>query len=88
MVHGGCAWTMYTDLNKTCPKDEYPLLRIDQIVDSTSGCELLCFLDAYSGYHQISMLIDDEEKTAFVTPLGVYCYIKMPFGLNNAGCTY
>jgi hypothetical protein len=52
----------YTDLNKACPKDEYPLPRIDQIVDSTSGCELLCFLDAYSGYHQISMCIDDEEK--------------------------
>jgi hypothetical protein len=52
----------YTDLNKASPKDEYPLPRIDQIVDSTSGCEFLCFLDAYSGYHQISMSIDDEEK--------------------------
>jgi len=52
----------YTDLNKTSPKDEYPLPRIDQIVDSTSGCELLCLLDAFSGYHQISMCIDDEEK--------------------------
>ena len=62
----------YTDLNKACPKDEYPLPRIDQIVDSTSGCELLCFLDAYSGYHQISMGIDDEEKTTFVTPFVVY----------------
>ena len=46
------------------------------------------FLDAYSGYHQISMCIDDEEKTTFVTPFGVYCYIKMPFGLKNAGSTY
>ena len=84
-------WRMcvdYTDLNKACPKDEYPLPRMDQIVDSTSGCELLSFLDAYSGYHQISMCIDDEEKTAFVTPFGVYCYIKMPFGLKNAGSTY
>ena len=78
----------YTDLNKACPKDEYPLPRIDQIVDSTSRYELLCFLDAYSGYHQISMCIDDEKKTAFVTPFGVYCYIKMPFGLKNAGSTY
>ena len=78
----------YTDLTKASPKDEYPLLRIDQIVDSTSGCELLCFLDAYSGYHQISMCIDDEEKTIFVTPFGVYCYIKMPLGLKNAGSTY
>ena len=52
----------YINLNKACPKDEYPLSRIDQIVDSTSRCELLCFLDTYSGYHQISMCIDDEEK--------------------------
>ena len=78
----------YTDVNKAFPKDEYSLPRIDQIVDSTSGRELLCFLDAYSGYHQISMCIDDEEKTAFVTPFGVYCYIKMPFGLKNAGSAY
>ena len=58
-------WQMcidYTDLNKACPKDEYPHPRIDQIVDSTSEYELLCFLDAYSGYHQISMCIDDEKK--------------------------
>ena len=84
-------WRMcvdYTDLNKACPKDEYPLPRIDQILDSTSRCELLYFLDAYSGYHQISMCIDDEEKTTFITPLGVYYYIKMPFGLKNAGSTY
>ena len=72
----------YTNLNKSSPKDKYPLLRIDQIVDSTSRCELLSFLDAYSAYHQISMCIDDDEKTAFVTPFGVYCYIKMPFGLK------
>ena len=78
----------YTNLNKASPKDEYPLPRIDQIVDSTSRCELLCFLDAYSGYHQISMCIDDEEKTVFVTPFGVYYYIKLPFGLKNAGSMY
>jgi len=78
----------YTDLNKASPKDEYPLPRIDQIVDSISKCELLCFLDAYLGYHQISMCIDDEEETAFVTPFGVYCYIKMPFSLKNAGSTF
>ena len=50
--------------------------------------ELLCFLDAYSGYRQISMCIEDEEKTTFVTPFGVYCYIKMPFGMKNASSTY
>jgi hypothetical protein len=58
----------YTSLNKTCPKDEYPLPRICQIVDATTSCELLSFLDAYSGYHQISLVIDDEEKTTFITP--------------------
>jgi hypothetical protein len=52
----------YTSLNKTCPKYEYPLPRICQIVDSTMSCELLSFLDAYSDYHQISLAIDDEEK--------------------------
>nr|AAR06355.1 putative polyprotein [Oryza sativa Japonica Group] len=78
----------YTDLNKACPKDPYPLPRIDQIVDSTAGCDLLCFLDAYSGYHQIRMAREDEEKTAFITPIGTYCYTIMPFGLKNAGPTF
>ena len=78
----------YTNLNKACTQDKYPLSRINQIVDSTSRCELLCFLDAYSGYHQISMCINDEGKNAFVTPFGVYYYTKMPFGLKNVGSTY
>src|SRR5438105_6814112 len=78
----------YTNLNKACPKDPFPLPRIDQIVNSTASCDLLCFLDAYSGYHQISMCREDEEKTAFVAPSGVYCYTRMPFGLKNAGPTY
>ena len=59
------------------------MLRIDQIVDSTAGCDLLCFLDAFSGYHQIKMAKEDEEKTAFLTPCSVYCYTCMPFGLKN-----
>ena len=54
----------YTNINKACPKDPFPLPRIDQIVDSTAGCDLLSFLDAYSGYHQIFMMTEDEEKTA------------------------
>ncbi|XP_066163778.1 uncharacterized protein [Oryza sativa Japonica Group] len=84
-------WRMcvdFTDLNKACPKDHFPLPRIDQLVDSTAGCELLSFLDAYSGYHQISMAREDEEKTAFITPFGVFCYVKMPFGLITAGNTF
>jgi hypothetical protein len=85
------SWRMcidYTSLNKTCHKDEYPLPRICQIVDSTASCELLLFLNAYSGYHQISLAIDNEEKIAFITPFGIFCYTKMAFGLKNRGATY
>ncbi|KAK0579223.1 hypothetical protein LWI29_022984 [Acer saccharum] len=84
-------WRMcvdFTDLNKACPKDSFPLPRIDQLVDATSGHELLSFMDAYSGYNQIRMNEDDEAKTAFITDRGVYCYRVMPFGLKNAGATY
>ena len=63
----------YTDLNETCPKDSFPLLRIDQIVDATAGHGILSFLDAFSGYHQIPMHPPDEEKTAFITPHGLHC---------------
>src|SRR5438105_360195 len=79
---------VYTDLNKACPKDPFELPRIDQVVDSTVGCELLCFLNAYSGYHQVSLNESDCIKTAFITLFGVCCYITMPFGLKNAGATY
>ena len=78
----------FTSLNTACPKDDFHLPRIDQLVHSTAGCELMSFLDAYSGYHQISMAKEDEEKTAFITPFGVYCYVKMPFRLKNVGATY
>jgi hypothetical protein len=78
----------YTSLNKACPKDEYPRPCIYQIVDSTMSCELLSFLDAYSSYHQISLAIDDEEKTAFITPFRIFCYTKIAFGLKNGGATY
>ena len=78
----------YTSLNKACPKDHFPLPRIDQIVDSTSGCEILSFLDAYSGYHQITMKESDQLVTSFSTSYGSYCYVTMPFGLKNASATY
>ena len=78
----------FTCLNKHCPKDHFPLPRIDQIIDSTAGCERLSFLDAYSGYNQIRLKEEDEAKTAFITPYGVFCYKTMPFGLKNAGATY
>jgi hypothetical protein len=78
----------YTSLNKAGPKDEYPLPHICQIIDSMTSFELLLFLDTYSGYHQISLAIDDEDKTAFITPFGIFCYTKMTFRLKNGGATY
>nr|ABA95369.1 retrotransposon protein, putative, Ty3-gypsy subclass [Oryza sativa Japonica Group] len=78
----------YTDLNKSCPKDQFGLPCIDQVVDSTAGCELLSFLDCYSGYHQIRLKDSDCLKTSFITPFGAYCYITMSFGLKNVGATY
>ena len=84
-------WRMcidFTDLNRTCPKDCFPLPKIDQLVDSTAGHQLLSFMDAYSGYNQIRMNPRDKEKTSFITDLGLYCYKMMPFGLKNAGATY
>jgi hypothetical protein len=87
----GGKWRMcvdYTGLNKACLKVPYPLPRIDQIVDSTAGCETLSFLDAYSGYRQIKKKESNQLATSFITPFGMYCYITMPFGLRNAGATY
>jgi hypothetical protein len=84
-------WRMcvdYTDLNKHCPKDHFGLPRIDQVADSMAGCVLLCFLDCYSGYHQIALKEEDQIKTAFITSLGMYGYKTMPFGLKNAEATY
>jgi hypothetical protein len=78
----------YTSLNKACPKDSYPLPRIDQIVDSISGCDLLSFLDAYSGFHQIQMSREDRKHTAFIIVDGLYCYVVMPYGLKNALPTF
>ncbi|GAB2279186.1 hypothetical protein Dimus_039334 [Dionaea muscipula] len=85
------SWRMcidFTDLNNACPKDSYPLPDIDTLVDPTSGHDMLSFMDAFSGYHQIRMRKDDEEKTAFITQDRTFCYKMMPFGLKNAGATY
>ena len=78
----------FTDLNKACPKDSYPLPRVDVLVDSTARHQLLSFMDAFSGYNQIRMCEADQEKTSFVTSQGLFCYKVMPFGLKNAGATY
>ena len=84
-------WRMcidFTDLNDACPKDCFPLPRIDTLIDATAGHEMLSFMDGFSGYNQIKMHKDDVAKVSFVTDFGVYCYLVMAFGLKNAGATY
>ncbi|KAJ1699784.1 hypothetical protein LUZ63_008296 [Rhynchospora breviuscula] len=84
-------WRMcidYTDLNRACPKKPFPLPSIDAMVDSTAGFKYLSFMDVYSGYNQIKMHPDDEEKTNFTTEQDLYCYKVMSFGLKNAGAEY
>ena len=78
----------FTNLNKACPKDPFPMPRIDQLVDATAGHPRMSFLDAFQGYHQIPLALEYQEKTAFVTPTGNYHYKVMPFSLKNAGSTY
>ena len=84
-------WRMcmdFTDLNKACPKDSYPLPRVNVLVDSTARHQLLSFMDAFSGYNQIRMHEANQEKTSFVTSQGLSCYKVMPFSLKTAGATY
>uniref|UniRef100_A0A2N9HN36 RNase H type-1 domain-containing protein n=1 Tax=Fagus sylvatica TaxID=28930 RepID=A0A2N9HN36_FAGSY len=84
-------WRMcvdFTDLNKACLKDSFPLPRINRLVDSTAGHRLLTFMDAFSGYNQIMMDEDDQDKTSFITSKWLFCYKEMPFGLKNAEATY
>ena len=84
-------WRMcvdFMDLNKACPKNNYPLLQIDTLVDSTTRHQLLSFMDAFSGYNHIKMEETDQENTSFVTNQGLFCYKVMPFRLKNAGVTY
>jgi hypothetical protein len=80
--------TNFTDLNKCCPKDDFPLSRIDMVVDSAAGSEIMALLDCFLGYHQIWLRKEDEEKTSFNTPFGTYCHLRMPEGLKNASPTF
>jgi hypothetical protein len=84
-------WRMcidFTDLNKACPKDEFPLPRIDSLIDAAATSVPMSLLDCYSGYHQIWMTKEDGPKTSFITPTGTYCYLRMPEGLKNAGRSF
>jgi hypothetical protein len=78
----------YTNLNKACKKDSFSLPWIDQVVDSTTYCILLNFLDCYSGYHQILLMVDDQIKMSFITLFGAFYYTTMPFGLKSVDATY
>ena len=78
----------FIDLNKASSKDPFPVPRIDQLVDATYGHPRMSFLDAFQDYHQISLALPYQEKTAFLTLIGNYYYRVMPFGLKNAGFTY
>ena len=84
-------WRMcvdFMDLNNACPKDSFPIPKIDQLMDSMVGHKLLTFMDAFSGYNQIQMAEEDQEKIAFITSQGLYCYRVMPFSLKNVGAMY
>jgi hypothetical protein len=77
--------TDFTDLNKCYPKDDFPIARIDQIVDSAASYDIIALLDYFLGYHQIWLRKEDKEKTSFITPFGTYCYMRMSEGLRNTG---
>jgi hypothetical protein len=84
-------WRMcvdFTNLNKACKKDDFPLERVDKIVDDADNSEILSLLDMFSGYDQIRVHRKDEEKTSFITPFGTFCFVRMPEGQKNAGCTF
>ncbi|GKV51633.1 hypothetical protein SLEP1_g58269 [Rubroshorea leprosula] len=84
-------WRMcidFTNLNEACPKDPHPLPNVEKLVDRAAGHERMSFLDASSGYHQVQLLLDDQEKTAFYAGDAIYYYVMMPFDLKNAGATY
>jgi hypothetical protein len=78
----------FTDLSKACKKDDFPLERVDKIVDDAANSEMLSRVDMFSGYHQIRVRKEDEEKTSFITPFGTFCFVRMLEGLKNAGCTF
>ena len=78
----------YRDINRACPKDNFPTPFIDQIIDECAGSEMYSFMDGFSGYNQINIAPGDQHKTAFICPWGTFAYKKLPFGLKNVGATF
>jgi hypothetical protein len=83
-----CVCTNFCDLNKACPKDNFPTPFIDQIIDERVGCEAFSFMHSFSGYNRIQIKPEDQHKTTFICPWGTFTYRKIPFGLKNAGATF
>jgi hypothetical protein len=84
-------WRMCIDvtyLNKATLKDNYPLLRMDQVINSAANAAIMSPLDCFSGYHQCWMAKEDEEKTSFITPFGTFCFVRIPEGLKNERPTF
>ena len=84
-------WRVCTDykrLNEVTRKDHFPLPFMDQLFERISGHPFYCFLDGYSGYFQIEIAVEDQEKTTFTCPFGTYAYRRMPFSLCNAPTTF
>ena len=80
--------TDFCDLNRACPKDNFPTPFIDQILDECAGSEVFSFMDGFSGYNQIQIKLEDQHKTAFICPWGTFAYHKMPFSLKNSRATF
>jgi hypothetical protein len=80
--------TDFCDLNKACPKDNFPTPFIDQIVNECTGCEAFSFMDGFSGYNQIQINPEDQKKTASICPWGTFAYRNMPFGMKTVGATF
>jgi hypothetical protein len=78
----------FCDLNKACPKDNFPTTFIDQILDECAGSKVFSFMDEFSGYNQIHIRLEDQHKTTFIFPWGTFTYQKMHFGLKNVGATF
>jgi len=78
----------FINLNKCSKKDNYPLPKMEHLLQKVSGAKVMSFLDGFSGYNQIVVHLDDQENTAFTTPWSTFMYFKMPFGLMNAGATF
>ena len=80
--------TNFLDLNKSCPKDNYPTPFIDQIIDACAGSEVFLFMDHFSGYNQIQIKPEDQHKKTFICPWGTFTYEKITFVLKHAGATF